>query len=317
MRGAAIILWAQDASEPLRLLLTGAEGARYLDEHIGVWKVDGEVPHLRQNNALQLAVSKPFVDSLSLRLRGFSHDKGSANLLRNSRNLVNILADDEDASFGILSEQFTKVNPLCWIFCRDAELMSSLSKRVLHASLGAHGNSYFDTGSGCNPRLPLEVLPGNIETLGPNESEHVAFSTVFAYERGRETKPSSRLEVRRDSKDRCGQEVHLVVNDEPPRSCRAQLIRLAGRRLTKDGVLVIRAERFRTQEQNRKDARDCLADPVRRATLTLVPRSLIATRSTRASKERRIKANAAKHDSDGGEPNRSRVIEYPAERADQ
>jgi ribosome-associated protein len=67
-------------------------------------------------------------------------------------------------------------------------------------------------------------------------------------------------------------------------------------------VLVIRAERFRTQEKNRKDARDCLADLVRRATLTLVPRSLIATRSTRASKERRIKAKAAKHDSDGGEP---------------
>ena len=194
-----------------------------MDEHIGVWKVDGEVPHLRQHNAVQLAVSKPFVDSLSLRLRGFSHDKGSANLLRNSRNLVNILADDEDASFWILSEQFTKVNPLCWIFCRDAELMSSLSERVLHASLGAHGNSYFDTGGGCNPRLPLEVLPGNIETLGPNESEHVAFSTVFAYERGRETKPSSRLEVRRDSKDRCGQEVHLVVNDEPPGSCPKQL----------------------------------------------------------------------------------------------
>src|SRR5215813_2918892 len=132
MRGAAIILRAEDTSKSLRLLLTGAEGARYLDEHIGVWKVDGEVPHLRQNNAVQLAVPKPFVDSLSLRLRGFSNDKGSANLLRNSCNLVNILADDEDASFWILSEQFTKVNPLCWIFCRDAELMSSLSERVLH-----------------------------------------------------------------------------------------------------------------------------------------------------------------------------------------
>ena len=100
-----------------------------------------------------------------------------------------------------------------------------------------------------------------------------------------------------------------------PATVRARLIRLAGRRLTKDGVLAIRAERFRTQEQNRKDARDCLADLVRRVTLTLVPRSLIATRSTRASKERRIKAKAAKHDSAGGD--RSRVIEYPAERADQ
>jgi hypothetical protein len=57
---------------------------------------------------------------------------------------------------------------------------------------------------------------------------------------------------------------------------------------TKDGVLVIRAERFRTQEQNREDARDRLAELVRRA--TFVPRPRIATRPTRASKERRIEA---------------------------
>src|SRR5215510_15478231 len=167
MRGAAIILRAEDTSKSLRLLLTGAEGARYLDEHIGVWKVDGEVPHLRQHNAVQLAVSKPFVDSLSLRLRGFSHDEGSANLLRNSRNLVNILADDEDASFWILSEQFTKVNPLCWIFCRDAELMSSLSERVLHASLGAHGNSYFDKEAAAIHACRSRSFQGTSKRLGP------------------------------------------------------------------------------------------------------------------------------------------------------
>jgi ribosome-associated protein len=52
-----------------------------------------------------------------------------------------------------------------------------------------------------------------------------------------------------------------------PAAVRARLMRLAGRRLTKDGVLVIRAERFRTQEQNREDARDRLAELVRRASL--------------------------------------------------
>jgi ribosome-associated protein len=73
-----------------------------------------------------------------------------------------------------------------------------------------------------------------------------------------------------------------------PAAVRARLMRLAGRRLTKDGVLVIRAERFRTQEQNREDARDRLAELVRRA--TFVPRPRIATRPTWASKERRIEA---------------------------
>jgi ribosome-associated protein len=73
-----------------------------------------------------------------------------------------------------------------------------------------------------------------------------------------------------------------------PAAVRARLIRLAGRRLTKDGVLVIRAERFRRQEQNREDARERLAELVRRA--TFVPRRRIATRPTRASNERRIEA---------------------------
>ena len=73
-----------------------------------------------------------------------------------------------------------------------------------------------------------------------------------------------------------------------PAAGRARLMRLDGRRLTKDGVLVIRAERFRTQEQNRQDARDRLAELVRRA--TIVPRPRIATRPTRAAKERRMEA---------------------------
>ncbi len=73
-----------------------------------------------------------------------------------------------------------------------------------------------------------------------------------------------------------------------PEPVRSRLMRLAGHRLTKDGVLIIRAERHRTQEQNREDARNRLAELVRRA--TFVPRPRIATRPTRASKERRIEA---------------------------
>jgi ribosome-associated protein len=50
-------------------------------------------------------------------------------------------------------------------------------------------------------------------------------------------------------------------------------------------VLVIRADRFRTQEQNRADARERLMDLVRRA--SVVPKRRIKTRPTRAVKERR------------------------------
>ena len=75
-----------------------------------------------------------------------------------------------------------------------------------------------------------------------------------------------------------------VLND----AVRTRLERLAGRRLTKDGVLVIQAERFRTQEQNRADARARLADLVARA--SVAPRKRVRTRPSRAAKEERIAA---------------------------
>jgi len=69
---------------------------------------------------------------------------------------------------------------------------------------------------------------------------------------------------------------------------RFRLARLAGNRMTIDGILILRAERFRTQELNRRDARYRLVELLRRA--RVVPKKRIATRPSRASKERRLKS---------------------------
>ena len=83
-------------------------------------------------------------------------------------------------------------------------------------------------------------------------------------------------------------ELRFNVEASPnlPPAVRARLRRLAGRRLTKDGVLVIRADRHRTQDMNRSDARERLVELVREA--TVIPKYRVATRPTRASKERRL-----------------------------
>jgi ribosome-associated protein len=73
-----------------------------------------------------------------------------------------------------------------------------------------------------------------------------------------------------------------------PEAARARAVRLAGRRLTKEGVLVIRAERFRTQEQNRADARERLVDLLREA--AVAPKRRIKTKPSKGAKERRLKA---------------------------
>jgi ribosome-associated protein len=69
---------------------------------------------------------------------------------------------------------------------------------------------------------------------------------------------------------------------------RTRLERLAGRRLTRDGVLVITAQRHRTQERNREDARERLVALIRQAATPPVPRR--PTRPTKASRERRIES---------------------------
>ncbi|MBU2166430.1 MAG: aminoacyl-tRNA hydrolase [Alphaproteobacteria bacterium] len=73
-----------------------------------------------------------------------------------------------------------------------------------------------------------------------------------------------------------------------PDGVRARLLKAAGRRLTLDGILVMTATRFRTQERNRQDAIDRLHALI--DSVTTPPRPRIATRPTRASKERRLQA---------------------------
>ncbi|MGA7324287.1 MAG: alternative ribosome rescue aminoacyl-tRNA hydrolase ArfB [Rhodomicrobium sp.] len=74
----------------------------------------------------------------------------------------------------------------------------------------------------------------------------------------------------------------------------ARLRKLSGRRMTRDGDLVIIAQRYRSQERNRADARERLAALIRQAALPPKPR--VATRPGRASKERRLQAKSMRGD---------------------
>ena len=75
-----------------------------------------------------------------------------------------------------------------------------------------------------------------------------------------------------------------------PGELRARLERLAGRRLTRDGILVITARRYRSQERNRQDALQRLVDLVRRAAIAPVQRR--PTRPTAGGRRRRLEAKA-------------------------
>ena len=73
-----------------------------------------------------------------------------------------------------------------------------------------------------------------------------------------------------------------------PADVRVRLERLAGRMVSRDGVLIITAQRFRTQERNRQDALDRLMEWIRRA--LIVPRSRRPTRPSAAAVRNRLEA---------------------------
>jgi ribosome-associated protein len=75
-----------------------------------------------------------------------------------------------------------------------------------------------------------------------------------------------------------------------PDDVATRLIRLAGAKATKEGVIVITADRFRSQDQNREDAIDRLKELIIKAAHKPKPRK--ATKPTKASKEKRLAGKA-------------------------
>lgn len=79
-----------------------------------------------------------------------------------------------------------------------------------------------------------------------------------------------------------------VVNSPSlPRDVRERLVRLAGKRISEDGVLQIHARRYRSQERNRRDAIARLVTLIRNA--AQAPKRRVPTQPTRMARERRLK----------------------------
>ena len=85
-------------------------------------------------------------------------------------------------------------------------------------------------------------------------------------------------------------QLRFDVRNSPslPDDVRARLERLAGRRLTREGVLVIIAQRHRTQERNRADALERLVELIQRAAVAPVPRR--PTKPSKGARERRLES---------------------------
>jgi len=127
--------------------------------------------------------------------------------------------------------------------------------------------------------MSLEVTPAVV--IPDNE---LSFAFVRASGPGGQNvnKVSSAVQLRFD----------LAGSTALAEAVKSRLRSLAGRRLTDDGAILIIARNQRSQEHNRREALERLAELVRRA--LVVPKTRKATKPTRASKERRLESKSRK-----------------------
>jgi len=83
--------------------------------------------------------------------------------------------------------------------------------------------------------------------------------------------------------------IHLrfdVASSSLPEVFKHRLLQLNDRRISKDGVVIIKAQQFRTQEKNRLDALERLRDLVKSVTIVQAPRK--PTKATKSSQRKRV-----------------------------
>ena len=81
-------------------------------------------------------------------------------------------------------------------------------------ALRAERHAHLDATRRRQEALPLEVLPRQLVALGSDQREHLVGAAVLAHQRRGEAEPPPRLDARGGAEHRCGQQVHLVVDDQ-------------------------------------------------------------------------------------------------------
>ena len=143
-------------------------------------------------------------------------DDGGAQVLGDLGELVHVLADDEGRLALVAGQEGVDDRQLARGGGGQAVALLGLGGRIGHALTGVEGQAHLGADRRGDPALVLQVLPGGVVALGADEAEDLVLTTVLAHKGRGQAQAAARLQVRGHSKDRCGQEVDLVVDDEPP-----------------------------------------------------------------------------------------------------
>ena len=156
------------------------------------------------------------IQPLSLVYRGGSGEAGGVERDREFVDLVEILADHEDAFALVFGHELLHHFELRG--SRGGKAVSGVVSgcRVFEPLLLGKVDAHFEALRRGDEPLRFDLLPGSIETFRPDQAEDIPLAAVFANESRSKPEAATGLEVGGEFEHGRGQEVHLVVDDEPP-----------------------------------------------------------------------------------------------------
>ncbi len=212
----AVLFGAQDAPQPLRLLLPRAKGAGNLDGHVDVGQIYRKVGHLGNDQPPEFALADLVKELLPLAHGRLAGDERCTDGLGDLAQLIQVGAHDEHRVLAVFDQQLPDDLELVRVFSRNAELVPLLGQGVDHAKFVRQRHTNFVALGGGDPALPLQVFPGHVVLFGANERKDVGLAAVLADEGGGEAQSPPGLDLGGDAKDRRRQQVDFVVDDQSP-----------------------------------------------------------------------------------------------------
>lgn len=216
-----LLFGTQNPAQPLRFFLPTAEGAAELDHHVGVGQVDRKIAHFGDDQTAQFTCTETVVKLAAFACRRIPGDQGKPVAFLQPPQLLQVHPDDQHLVIFVLVQQLVQHPVLGRAGGCNAIFVAGIGQRILHAQLRVQQNAHLDTLRRRNPPLPLQNLPRHIILFRADQRKDLALPAILTHQGGGQPQPTPRLQLGCNAEDRCRQQVHFVVDDQPP-SCATQ-----------------------------------------------------------------------------------------------
>ena len=158
------------------------------------------------------------IDFITFGIRRFSGNDGRIKTLCKIRKLFKILTYYKNFILRITVYNFLSNFKFPWIFACNPVLYARPGNCVVNLLFFRQIKANFNTFCRCNPSGMFKFLPGNVIPFRAYKTEHVAFTTVFAYKSSSKSHAPYCLKLRYNTENRRRKHMHFIVDNKSPRT---------------------------------------------------------------------------------------------------